>query len=72
MQLTKWLPDKYGIFFTYHVQHFDSIKSQTDSTQTMEINAIMVIAVSRKLNLQNFKFDGFSSFISLGKFVFII
>ena len=72
MQLTKWLPDEYGIFFTYYVQHFDSIKLQTDSTQTMEINTIMVVAVSRKSNLQNFKFEGVSSFIPLGKFVLII
>ena len=70
MQLKAWLPNEYGIFFTYYVQHFDSTISTTDTTKNMEINTTMVMSVSRKSNLQEFKFEGFEGFISLGKFLF--
>ena len=72
MQLKAWLPNEYSISFTYYVQHFDPTISTTDTTKNMEINTTMVMSVSRKSNLQEFKFEGFEGFISLGKFLFFL
>ena len=72
MELKEWVPDEYGIYFAYHVQHFDPTFSRTDSTKTMKINTTMVVAISRLTNLEQFKFEGFEGFIPLGKFFFLI
>ena len=71
MELKNWIPDGYGIYFTYHIHHFDPIPSKNDTTKTMKINTTMVVVVSRILNMEAFKFVAFEGFISLGKlFVF--